>query len=178
MICRLIKDAYFPQKVDRPLYRENNYITQINPLQSLSPVLSESIQTPWLFPHFIALQPYSKMDSRKKILIKIHTIPNNDNAKTYVNTVKYLQHMQIPWRYLQKQCKYLQQFRPFNLRLKIELWYILFPLIVLDWSPVEVKINCLDIIWKAHTCLYKVLEFVGLEVVEIVCKAPRQDCVE
>ena len=26
-------------------------------------VLSESIQTPWLFPHFVTLQPYSKMDS-------------------------------------------------------------------------------------------------------------------
>jgi hypothetical protein len=25
-------------------------------------VHSESIQTPWLFPHFVTLQPYSKMD--------------------------------------------------------------------------------------------------------------------
>jgi hypothetical protein len=34
VICRLIKEAYLPQKVDRPLYRENNDITQINPLQA------------------------------------------------------------------------------------------------------------------------------------------------
>jgi hypothetical protein len=27
-------------------------------------VHSESIQTPWLFPHFITLQPYSEIDSR------------------------------------------------------------------------------------------------------------------
>ena len=43
---------------------------------------SESIQTPWLFPHFVTLQPYSKCIKYFFSLINRHTIPHNDKAKT------------------------------------------------------------------------------------------------
>ena len=43
---------------------------------------SESIQTPWLFPNVVTLQPYSKMDYIVFPLIYLHTIPHNDEAKT------------------------------------------------------------------------------------------------
>ena len=42
-------------------------------------VHSESIQTPSLFPHFVTLQPYSKIDFFS--LINLHTILQNDKVK-------------------------------------------------------------------------------------------------
>ena len=88
----------------------------------------------------------------------------------------------------QKHLIYHQVFRPFAMRLEIELRCILFPLIILemflqlDWSPSVV--NSIDWTWfgKAHTCLYKVPQLTvhvrekRLEVEGIVRRAPRQDC--
>ena len=34
-----------------------------------------------LFPHFVTLQPYSKMDESVFLLINLHTMPHNDKAK-------------------------------------------------------------------------------------------------
>ena len=45
-------------------------------------VHSENIQTPWLFSHFVTLQPYSKLIKYLFRLISLHTIPHNDKAKT------------------------------------------------------------------------------------------------
>jgi hypothetical protein len=36
-------------------------------------VHSESIQPPWLFPHFVTLQPYSKIDLKRKFYSSIYT---------------------------------------------------------------------------------------------------------
>ena len=42
-------------------------------------VHSESIQTPSFFPHFVTLQPYTKIDTFTFFsLINPHTIPHND----------------------------------------------------------------------------------------------------
>ena len=77
------------------------------------------------------------------------------------------------------------------MKLKIELRCILFPLIILEmflqlnWSPPLV--NSVDWTWfgKAHTCLYKVPQLTvhvraltKHEVKGIVCRPPRQDCLE
>ena len=79
-----------------------------------------------------------------------------------------------------------------SMRLEIELRCILFPLIILekflqlDWNPPVV--NSIDWTWfgKAHTCLYKMShswqcmseQKPSHKVEGIVCRAPRQDCVE
>ena len=77
------------------------------------------------------------------------------------------------------------------MKLKIELRCILFPLIILEmflqlnWSPPVV--NSVDWTWfgKAHTCLYKVPQLTvhvraqtKHEIKGIVCRPPRQDCLE
>jgi hypothetical protein len=118
---------------------------------------SESIQTPWL-PHFVTLQPYSKMDS---IVFSPHQSTHNFSQGQSKNT--FFEFLQM---YKKKKLKYLvyilQVFRPFSMRPEIELRCILFPLIILemflqlDWStPV---VNSIDWTWfgKAPTCLYKV----------------------
>ena len=43
-------------------------------------VHSENIQTTWLFPHLVTLQPYSKIETVSPF--NLHTIPHNDKAKT------------------------------------------------------------------------------------------------
>ena len=45
----------------------------------------ESIQTPWLFPHFVTLQPYTKI---VKIKIYLYMIPNNNKAKQVFRHLK------------------------------------------------------------------------------------------
>ena len=47
--------------------------------EPINTVHLESIQTPSLFPHFVALQPYSKIDYF--FLINLYTILHNDKAK-------------------------------------------------------------------------------------------------
>ena len=61
----------------------NTLVIIVNIQILLSQVHSESIHTPSLFPHFVTLQPYSKMDEIKTIPHQYtHTIPHNDKAKT------------------------------------------------------------------------------------------------
>jgi hypothetical protein len=109
------------------------------------------------FPHFVTLEPYSKIDFTFYFNSSIYT--------QYPLTAKWKQVVRNVCTFIKnKQQKYLVyiRFRPFAMRLEIELRCILFPWIILemflqlDWSPPVVN----SIVWtwfgKAHTCLYTV----------------------
>jgi hypothetical protein len=55
------------------------------PQQAIPAKHTQWIQTSPLFPHFVTLQPYSKIDFKTFFLITLHTIPSNDKAKTACN---------------------------------------------------------------------------------------------
>ena len=102
----------------------------------------ESIQMPWLFPHFFTLQPYSKIDSTFLFYQKRQKqVFRNVCTSLKIKKQKYLIYISI-----QTLCYEARNWA----------WSSLEMFLQLDRSsPV---INSIDWTWfgKAHTCLYKV----------------------